>query len=246
MIQDFVISGLVDRLAKQNRVLCFDRPGFGHSERPRLRIWTASAQAALFVEALKQLGVRDPVLIGHSWGTLVALAVSHRDDYSVRSLVLLSGYYFPTARFDVWLMSGPAVPVLGDLAAYTIAPIISWLMSPFLFRKIFAPRPVPLEFKQEFPKSLALRPKQLRAAAEESAMMVPVAAQMQFAYPGIRCPVRIFHGTGDRISEVAQSQRLDAALPHSELHLIKESGHMVPYAAPAEIALGVFEGALLK
>src|SRR5690348_6585195 len=46
MIQDFLISGLVDLLAKQNRVLCFDRPGFGHSERPRLRVWTASAQAA--------------------------------------------------------------------------------------------------------------------------------------------------------------------------------------------------------
>src|SRR5438045_9481048 len=64
MIQDFLISGLVDELAKQYRVLCFDRPGFGHSERPRLRIWTATAQAALFVKALKQLDVRAPVLPG--------------------------------------------------------------------------------------------------------------------------------------------------------------------------------------
>src|SRR3954463_7324695 len=31
MIQDFMISGLVDRLAEHNRVLCFDRPGFGYS-----------------------------------------------------------------------------------------------------------------------------------------------------------------------------------------------------------------------
>src|SRR3954451_19663186 len=63
MIQDFTISGLVDRLARRNRVLCFDRPGFGYSRRPRSRIWTASSQAALFVKALNQLGIRNPVVL---------------------------------------------------------------------------------------------------------------------------------------------------------------------------------------
>jgi predicted alpha/beta-fold hydrolase len=65
MIQNFMISGLVDRLAHDNRVVCFDRPGFGYSQRPRSRIWTATAQAALFVKALDQLGVRAPVVLGH-------------------------------------------------------------------------------------------------------------------------------------------------------------------------------------
>jgi hypothetical protein len=37
MIQDFAISGLVDLLARRNRVLCFDRPGFGYTQRPRER-----------------------------------------------------------------------------------------------------------------------------------------------------------------------------------------------------------------
>ena len=243
MIQDFLISGLVDLLAKKNRVLCFDRPGFGHSERPRLRIWSASAQAALFVTALKRLGVHDPVVLGHSWGTLVALAISLRDDYQVKGLVLESGYYFPTARFDVWLMSGPAVPVLGDLVAYTIAPIISWSMLPGVFRKLFAPRSVSESFQRKFPRSLMLRPKQLRAAAEESAMMVPIAAQMQFSYPSIRCPVRIFHGTGDQISDVGQARHLDDVLARSELLLVQDAGHMVHYSATSDIALSVSQGA---
>ena len=113
MIQDFTISGLVDRLARRNRVLCFGRPGFGYSRRPRSRIWTATAQAALFVKALNQLGVRNPVVLGHSWGALVAIAIGLRNDYPIRGLVLASGYYFPTWRWDVWMMSGPAIPVLG-------------------------------------------------------------------------------------------------------------------------------------
>src|SRR4051794_15591107 len=88
MIQDFLICGLADLLARGKRVLCFDRPGFGHSQRPRSRVWTPYAQAALFAKALESIGVRDPVVVGHSWGTLVAVALGLRADYSVRGLVL--------------------------------------------------------------------------------------------------------------------------------------------------------------
>ena len=42
-------------------------------------------QAALFVKALKQLSVRDPVVLGHSWGSLVAIAIGLRNDYPIQS-----------------------------------------------------------------------------------------------------------------------------------------------------------------
>ena len=35
MIQDFDCSGLVTLAAKSHRVIVFDRPGYGYSERPR-------------------------------------------------------------------------------------------------------------------------------------------------------------------------------------------------------------------
>jgi pimeloyl-ACP methyl ester carboxylesterase len=236
MIQDFTISGLVDRLAQHNRVLCFDRPGFGYSQRPRSRIWTATAQAALLVKALDQLGVRNPVIVGHSWGALVAIAIELQNEYPVRGLVLASGYYFPTWRWDVLIMSGPAIPLLGDLLRYTIAPIIAWAILPGAFRQLFAPRPVPEHFKNSFPSSLTLRPKQLRAAAEESAFLLPTAAQFQFHYPSIGCPVRIFHGTGDQVVDPAQARRLHGVLRSSNLHLLEDAGHMVTYADVPAIA----------
>ena len=43
LIQDFMLSGLLDLLARRYRVICFDRPGFGYSTRPRLRLWTPEA-----------------------------------------------------------------------------------------------------------------------------------------------------------------------------------------------------------
>jgi pimeloyl-ACP methyl ester carboxylesterase len=45
MIQDFESSSLVDLVAKDHRVIAFDRPGFGHSDRPRNVVWTPDAQA---------------------------------------------------------------------------------------------------------------------------------------------------------------------------------------------------------
>lgn len=239
MIQDFTISELVDRLGRRNRVLCFDRPGFGYSQRPRSRVWSATAQAALFVKALDQLGVRNPVVLGHSWGALVAIAIGLRNDYAIRGLVLASGYYFPTWRWDVWMMSGPAIPVVGDLIRYTVGPILSWAILPMAFRKLFAPRSVPPNFKTRFPASLTLRPKQLRAASEESAFLIPTAAQFQSQYPSIRCPVRIFHGAADQIIEPEQARYLHRALPGSVLHLVEDAGHMVTYADGAAIAEAV-------
>jgi pimeloyl-ACP methyl ester carboxylesterase len=152
MIQDLILSGLVDRLASRSRVICFDRPGFGYSQRPRARIWNATSQAALFVKAMKQLNVCDPVVLGHSWGALVAAEIGFQDDYPISGLVLASGYYFPAARWDFWMLSGPAILVLGDLMRFTVAPIISWAILPAIYRKLFAPREVRKTSSMAFPR----------------------------------------------------------------------------------------------
>ena len=43
MIQDFKSSGLLDKAAKKYRVIVFDRPGYGHSRRPRGTLWSAGS-----------------------------------------------------------------------------------------------------------------------------------------------------------------------------------------------------------
>src|SRR4051812_39374279 len=114
LIQDFTVSGLVDGLSGHHRILVFDRPGFGYSTRPRSRIWTPRAQAEVLRKALDQLGVKQAVVLGHSWGTLVAVSLALQAPTLVRGLVLLSGYYFPTARLDVPVLSQPAISVIRE------------------------------------------------------------------------------------------------------------------------------------
>ena len=138
---DYDTSGVAETLAQTNRVIIFDRPGFGHSDRPRRRRWSAEHQAELLHKALISLQVQRPVIVGHSWGTLVALAIAlnHPDDTA--GLVLLSGYYFPTLRLDAPLVAPVAVPILGDLLRYTVSPILGWLLMPVFKRIAVRPRP---------------------------------------------------------------------------------------------------------
>lgn len=164
MVQDFLISGLFGRASQTLRVVAFDRPGYGYSERPRNRLWTPWEQAALLRAAFLRLGIDRPIIVGHSWGCLVALALAMDYPNDVAGLVLMSGYYFPTARADVPIFAPPAIPVIGDIMRYTVSPLIARMMAPHIIAKMFAPRAVPPRFSAEFPLELTLRPWQLRAA----------------------------------------------------------------------------------
>lgn len=235
---DMAASGLLGRLARRHRVICFDRPGFGWSDRPRAPM-TPEAQARLLTAALQELGVRRAVVVGHSWGTLVALAMALDTPQAVAGLVLAAGYYLPTRRIDVWLAAGPAVPVAGTVLRHTLAPLLGWLLAPAVVRKLFAPRAVPAAFTAGFPISLALRPGQLRATAEESGLMIPAARRLAARYGELACPVTVFGAADDRLVEHEQAPWLHDAVPGSALHVVPGVGHMLHYAVPDEIAAAV-------
>jgi pimeloyl-ACP methyl ester carboxylesterase len=241
MIQDFASSGLIGLAAQKHRVIAFDRPGFGHSARPRGTIWTPEAQADLVHLALKQIGITRAKVLGHSWGALVAIALALKHPDTVASLILASGYYYPTPRFDVLLLSEPAVPVVGDILSHTVSPILGRLLGPLVMRKIFGPAKVPAKF-QGFPKEMALRPSQIRASAVETALMVPSTLAMRGKYASLRMPVVIIAGEQDRIVDLeAQSARLNREIRQSKLRRVAKAGHMVHQTATERVMTAIDE-----
>jgi pimeloyl-ACP methyl ester carboxylesterase len=243
MIQDFEASGLISLASKHVRVIAFDRPGFGHTERPRQRIWSPEAQAQLFAAALQQIGVSRAIVFGHSWGTSVAVALGLKYPGLVRGLVLASGYYYPTPRPDVLLLSVPAIPILGDVIRYSISPIISRLMWPRLVRTIFAPAPIPAKF-EGFPKEMAFRPSQLRAAAAESAMLIPNAYAAAAHYKQLAMPVVIIAGEEDHLVDIeSQSAQLHREITQSVMHRIPRTGHIVYQTATEKVMDAIDEAA---
>lgn len=239
MAQDWETSGVMPALARSHRVIAFDRPGFGYSDRPRGTIWTPARQAELIASAMRRLDIKQPVVVGHSFGSLVAaaLALDHPD--AVAGAILVSGYYKPTLRADTFLLSPPAIPVIGDLLRHTISPLLGRLMFPGMARTLFAPSPIPQSFSA-FPREMALRPSQIRAAAADTAVMVPGAAKLASRYGELAMPVVILAGDGDQVADFErQSVRLHRSLAGSELRRIEGAGHMVHYTHPEEVVAAV-------
>jgi pimeloyl-ACP methyl ester carboxylesterase len=242
-VEDWTASGLFDQLAASHRVIAFDRPGFGHSERPRSTVWTPRAQAALIAKAIEQLGIERPLVVGHSFGTLVTLALALDHPEVASGIVLMGGYFYATVRADAVLSSPPAIPVLGDAMRFTVSPLIAQAISPLAAKKIFHPAPVSEKFAA-FPIELAFRPSQIRAEAAEAGMMIPAAAALNGRFGELDLPVTIIAGAGDKmVLPGLQSERLHKALPESRLHMIEGAGHMVHYTATGEVAAAIEEAA---
>lgn len=239
LASDFQCSGLMDKAAEHYRVIAFDRPGFGYSERPRSKVWTPQAQARLLHHALQEIGVDSAIVLGHSWGTLVALAMALEVPDFVRGLVLLSGYYYPSLRADVPLLSGPAIPLVGDVLRYTVSPLVTRMLWRPLTKRVFSPQQVDPRFR-ELPVWMILRPSQLRASAAETAMMVPSALALAKHYTELKVPVVLMAGTQDKIVDFGHnSERLDERLPDSELHLHPGIGHMTHYTHTDKVVAAI-------
>lgn len=237
---DFEASGLMDALAERHRVIAFDRPGFGHSTRPRDRLWTPAAQAYLLYRALQQLGIEHAVVVGHSMGTQVALALALDHPGAVRRLVLLSGYHFPALRADALLTAPVALPLIGDVMRYTVSAAGSRvLMNPAL-KAMFKPQPVPVDFLPRLSKEMLVRPVQLRANAEDAAFMMPAARSLSARLGELEMPVAIVAGVDDAIVDAAaHSERLHQALAHSRYTAVRGVGHMVHHGALAEVVAAI-------
>jgi pimeloyl-ACP methyl ester carboxylesterase len=229
MAEDFATSGFLERAAARYRVIALDRPGYGHSDPAPRATASPWRQAALLREVLGKLDVRRPILLGHSWGTLVALAFALRYPGTLRSLVLASGYFFPTARLDALLLAPPAIPGIGDVLRYTLSPCLGRLLWPAFLRLLFSPsRPPP---GGPVPPWLALRPAQLKAVAAETLLTIPAAVALSRRYPELTLPLLIVAGAKDRyVSPRSHSLRLKAFVPRSRLVLLPDAGHMLHHS----------------
>lgn len=240
---DWLASGVFARLvASGHRVVAFDRPGFGHSERPRGMRWGASEQAALLRRACALEGIERPIVVGHSWASLVALAWALDAPASLSGVVLLGGYYYPTNRVDAAFVAPAAMPVIGDLLTHTVSPPVTRASLPAVLKGMFAPAPVPDDYGADVPPGLVARPSQQRATAEEGATMVDEAAQLIERVDTLRVPVGIMAGRRDKVVDPAvQSVRLAARLARDpsraiDLAVEPDAGHMVHHVVPDRVA----------
>jgi pimeloyl-ACP methyl ester carboxylesterase len=243
MVEDWIVSGLLDDLAATHRVVAIDRPGFGHSERPRGSAWTVRRQADVMAKAMRLLGMTGATVVGHSFGTLVALSLALDHPALAKRLVLIGGYYFPTPRLDVWFVAPAALPLYGQIVRHTLMPLAGKALRGRIDRKIFGPAAATDAWRRDYPMDMALRPSRLRGGAADAAQMIPAAAQLARRYHELKLPVTLVAGRGDRMVHTpTQSEKLHQLLPESRLVLLDDVGHMAHHSAPEAVAAAIRMG----
>jgi pimeloyl-ACP methyl ester carboxylesterase len=244
--QEFDISGLVAQASERLRVVVFVRPGYGHSERPAQRRFGPQEQADLLHAAIMRLGIVEPIVLGHSWGALVALAMGLRHPSDIGSLVLVSGYYFPSLRLDMPLQASLALPGIGWLLRHTVAPLIGRALWPLATRRLFWPDTIPGAFRSCYPVWLSLRPSQLRASAADSAALIPAVHALQDRYAELNVPAVLVAGARDGLLSTRwPSTRLHARVPRSWLRIVEDTGHMPHHVATGQVMAAIDQAAAM-
>jgi pimeloyl-ACP methyl ester carboxylesterase len=225
---------LGEKLAKSHRVILIDRPGHGWSSRPSDDTYASPAcQARLVAEALKQLGVRRAILVGHSWGgafvTAYALAFPDR----TAGLVLLSAVTHPWPADPGWYNNLASLRGIGPLFLRTLVyPLGSFLIDG-ASRSVFEPQAPPPDYLRLAAIRLVLRPRTFFATF--------IAAQVP-SYVDLRSPTIII--TGDRdtmVSPEINACALAATLPRAKLIFLKGVGHMPHHAEPDAVSAAIDE-----
>lgn len=240
--------GFMDRLADRYRVTAFDRPGLGYTDRAREGLGGAFSsegespmeQARLLRAAAGELGIRRPIVLGHSYGGAVALAWALSDPEGTAAVVDVSGVAMPWPGGLDWQYRINGSALGGALLPPFVAAFPPERLVDAALVAIFAPNPVPEGYEEHLGVGLTLRRESLRANARQVGTLRPHVMEMSARYPTLDMPIEIVHGDADVIvpAEI-HSVPLSRIAPGANLVVLPGVGHMPHHSAPEAVIAAV-------
>jgi pimeloyl-ACP methyl ester carboxylesterase len=228
------------RLADRYRVVAFDRPGLGHTDRLHTAGESPQEQARLLDAAAKELGISRAVIVGHSYGGAVALAWALERPERVAAIVSLAG---AANEWEGGL--GPWYAIASSqIGGATVVPLIAALAprgrAESAIGTIFAPQPVPEGYADYIGVDLTLRPDTIRANARQVNGLKPHIVAMSRRYGEIDVPLEIVHGDQDTIVPLAiHSKPLARQIRGANLTVLEGVGHMPHHAQPGAVVAAI-------
>ncbi len=231
--QDYSLT-MLGETARSYRALAFDRPGHGYSERPDGAGMTVEVQADLLRQALQKLAVETPIIVGHSWGGSVALAMALQCEDDLAGLVLLAPAAYPSEG-PQWWASLPNLPVFGKLILKVLTPLIGRRLIKDNLRDAYHPQPIQEDYLKAA-EELWTRDSQVKACAYDDTSLDRSLAELSKQYQEIRLPTVIVTGDSDVLLKPAeQAARLHRSIPGAELICLPKTGHQIPLTHPGSV-----------
>lgn len=234
-LNDFLL-GLMAAAAENFRVTAFDRPGLGYTDSFIAAGETPQQQAMFLAKAADQLGLKGPIILGHSFGGAVALAWAQHAPGSVKGLAIVGGATMPwEGGLDAYYPLA-AHPISGFFIVPLLAAFVDSAAIDGTIAQIFAPDLVPAGYSDKIGAGLSLRQKSIRANTRQVVKLHGSLAEMSATYADIDIPVELLHGTDDQVAGLAvHSEPLSKILPNAQLTPLDGIGHMPQHSARRDI-----------
>jgi pimeloyl-ACP methyl ester carboxylesterase len=224
---------LFGKLDSEFRLVALDRPGSGYSVRARGASAGISEQARVIVKFMDKLGLEKPLIVGHSLGGIVSLAIAIEHPGKLSGLALLSPYTrYSDKTPPEFAPLDIAQPWRRWLVAQTTAIPNALKTAPQVLDFIFGPQSMPADYPISGGGFSGLRPSHFYATSSDlmaSGLDMP---RLQARYGEIKVPVAILFGTADRVLPhkphgIAMKDKIAGV----DLDLLEGIGHMPQFAA---------------
>jgi pimeloyl-ACP methyl ester carboxylesterase len=235
------IHGLLGQLANfsyaltalfpERRIVLIDRPGSGYSQAAPSQ--SLKAQGDLVAGVIGALALRKPLVVGHSLGGAVALALALDHPESVGGLALIAPLTqlveTPPKPFGALAVRNRAALWFG---AWTLGPLVTLLSSDTARKTVFAPELLAPNYWNRGGALLSVRPSALIAAARDIENQPEELPAMQQRYAALAVPIGVLFGAQDHLLDPeAQGAYFCRQNANAELTLI-DGGHMLPVTQP--------------
>jgi 3-oxoadipate enol-lactonase len=216
----------VEPLSALGRVVVFDPPGHGKSEVPPPFSLEDNADALL--DAFGELQIDRAVLVGLSWGGMVAMRMALQHASRVRALALFDTSAEPEDRaravkYRLFASLGRRLGLPPALMDAQIVPL-------FFTERTRRDRP---ELVQRFVRAANGFPRE--GIARAALAVVVHRRDVLGRLDGIRVPTLVVCGKEDRATEPLHSERIAARIPGARLVLLDAAAHVSPLEQPKAV-----------
>lgn len=227
-----IVPALQDRF----RLVAYDRPGMGFTEKRPAHAERLAVQAQVAADVIGATGLRKPIVVAHSWGGAVALrlALDHPD--RIGGLVLIAPVAYEWPGGVSWHIYWSDNPLIGGLFNDVLSRPFAAGAARSGMVAAFAPSLPPENYLERASVLRAVRPAAMAANAKDLIVAKREVIAQQARYPEISVPVGILTGVGDSVvSPTIHSLALSRTLPDVRLYLLEGVGHLPHEAQPAKL-----------
>lgn len=245
-LQEFT-SSILPELAKTHRVIAFDRPGYGYSQAPTSTVWFDPTMVAdLLLKASAQLGVKQPIIVGHSWAGSVVMAAMVHFPERIRGGVLLSGVAGHWAGPLNWTYEIGDKPLIGPLFAWTLVYPLGSMVLANNVQEVFTPDTMPLGHLDRAAVALALRPATFQRNVGDMNQLNEYMQRLSPRYDEIKLPLLVIHGEDDILVPFwNHGRRVVPVIVQARVVVLAHTGHAPHHTQMARVVneINVFDTA---